>query len=336
MGMRCSSYKRLIITYAGTPCRHTFIDIYMKKTILLFILPFILSMAQAQQALPLYGTDSIPNSRPVSDQEKYEAGKQPGHGSLSLVSHPTLTVFLPPKEKANGTAVIVCPGGSYTHLAIDHEGTLVAQRLNEMGIAAFVLKYRLPSDVTMIHKEIGPIQDAQRAILLVRQKAVQWGVDPGRVGILGFSAGGHLASTAGTHFTHAYIDNKSNLSLRPDFMILLYPVISFDDTIGHRGSRDALIGVHPDRSTILEFSNERQVTPQTPPAFIIQAEDDKTVPAVNSLYFYEALLRNHVPAELHMYPRGGHGFGLHNATTQDQWPDRLKNWMDANGWLGGK
>ena len=308
----------------------------MKEIILLSLSLFTLCMAQAQQPLPLYGTDSIPNSRPVSDQEKYEPGKQPGHGSISLVSHPTLTVFLPPKEKANGTAVIVCPGGGYTHLAIDHEGILVAQRLNEMGVAAFVLKYRLPSDVTMIRKEIGPLQDAQRAILVVRQGAAQWGVDPGRIGILGFSAGGHLASTAGTHFAHAYIDNKSHLSLRPDFMILLYPVISFDDSIGHRGSRNALIGLHPDAATILEYSNERQVTPQTPPAFIVQAEDDKTVPAANSLYFYEALLRNHVPAELHVYPNGGHGFGLHNATTKDQWPDRLKNWMDANGWLGGK
>jgi acetyl esterase/lipase len=293
-------------------------------------------MVQAQQSFPLYGTDSIPNSRPVSDQEKYEPGKQPGHASISLVSHPTLTVFLPPKEKANGTAVVVCPGGGYTHLSIEHEGTLVAQRLNEMGVAAFVLKYRLPSDLTMIRKETGPLQDAQRAIFVVRQGAPQWGVDPGRVGIMGFSAGGHLASTAGTHFARAYIDNKSNLSLRPDFMILLYPVISFEDSIAHRGSRDALIGLHADAATILEYSNERQVTPQTPPAFIVQAEDDKTVPAANSLYFYEALLRNHVPAELHVYPNGGHGFGLHNATTKDQWPDRLKNWMDANGWLGGK
>jgi acetyl esterase/lipase len=230
--------------------------------------------------------------------------------------------------------VIVCPGGGYSHLAMGHEGVEVAERLNELGVAAFVLKYRLPSDETMVHKEIGPIQDAQRAIQLVRQRAGEWGVEPGHVGIMGFSAGGHLASTAGTHFSQAYIDNKDNTSLRPDFMILLYPVISFSDSIGHRGSRDCLIGKNPDPATILEYSNELQVTELTPPAFIVQAEDDRTVPAANSLYFYEALLHKKVPAELHIYPKGGHGFGLHNATTKDQWLDRLKNWMDANGWLG--
>ncbi len=291
-------------------------------------------MTKAQQELPLYGTDSIPNSRPVPDRERSEQGKQPGHESVSRVSHPTLTVFLPPGGKANGTAIIVCPGGGYSHLAMGHEGFEVAHRLNEMGVAAFVLKYRLPNDETMLQKETGPIQDAQRALQLVRQRAAEWGVNPSRVGILGFSAGGHLASTAGTHFSRTYIANKDNVNLRPDFMVLIYPVISFSDSIGHRGSRDCLIGKQPSAPDILEYSNERHVTAQTPPAFIVQAEDDKTVPAANSLYFYEALLRNSVPAEMHMYPKGGHGFGLHNTSTKDQWLDRLKNWMDSNGWLG--
>jgi acetyl esterase/lipase len=306
----------------------------MKKIFLLSIPLFILFMAQAQRELPLYGTDSIPNSKPVADREKTEPGKEPYRTSVKLVSHPTLTIFLPAKERATGTAVIVCPGGGYSHLAMGHEGVEVAERLNEMGVAAFVLKYRLPSDETMVQKEIGPIQDAQRAIQLVRQRAGEWGVAPDRVGIMGFSAGGHLASTAGTHFSRAYIDNKDNTSLRPDFMILLYPVISFSDSIGHRGSRDCLIGKNPDPAAILEYSNEWQVTELTPPAFIVQAEDDRTVPVANSLRFYEALLHKKVPAELHIYPKGGHGFGLHNATTKDQWLDRLKNWMDANGWLG--
>ena len=291
-------------------------------------------MAQAQQELPLYGTGPIPNSKPAGDRERSDPGKEPYRTSLFLVSHPTLTVYLPPKEKANGTAVVICPGGGYSHLAMGHEGVEVAERLNEMGIAAFVLKYRLPSDETMVNKEIGPLQDAQRAIQLVRQRAGEWGVDTGHVGIMGFSAGGHLASTAGTHFNRVTIENKDNISLRPDFMILLYPVISFSDSIGHRGSRDCLIGKNPTPSAILEYSNELQVTEQTPPAFIVQAADDRTVQAANSLYFYEALLHKKVPAELHVYPKGGHGFGLHNKTTKDQWLDRLKNWMDANGWLG--
>jgi acetyl esterase/lipase len=305
----------------------------MKKVFLLFIPLSIFFIAQAQQELPLYGNGNIPNSKPVSDRERVDSGKG-GHYSLFLVSHPTLTVFLPPKEKANGTAVIVCPGGSYSHLAMGHEGVEVAQRLNEMGVAAFVLKYRLPSDETMIHKEIGPLQDAQRAIQVVRQRAGEWGVNPRHVGIMGFSAGGHLASTAGTHFNRPTIENKDNVSLRPDFMILLYPVISFSDSIGHRGSRDNLIGKNPDRSAILEYSNELRVTEQTPPAFIVQAEDDHTVPVANSLSFYEALSRSRVPAELHIYPKGGHGFGLHNSTTKDDWMDRLKNWLDSNGWMG--
>ena len=290
-------------------------------------------MANAQKEFPLYGNDNIPNSKPVADREKVDSGKQ-GRTNLSLVSRPTLTVFLPPKAKANGTAVIVCPGGGYTHLAMGHEGFEVAHRLNEMGVAAFVLKYRLPSDETMIDKEIGPLQDAQQAILLVRQRAGEWGIDPGHIGILGFSAGGHLASTAGTHFERAVIDNPAHISLRPDFMILLYPVISFADSIGHRGSRDNLIGKHPDPDKIREYSNEWQVTERTPPAFLVQAEDDRTVPVVNSLYFYEALQRKGVPAELHIYPKGGHGFGLHNLTTKDQWIERLENWMAANGWMG--
>ncbi len=306
---------------------------HMKKIALLFITTFLLIMANAQQILPLYG-DHIPNSKPVKDEEQSDPGKPPGgHQSLSLVSHPTLTIFLPAKDKANGTAVIICPGGGYVHLAIDHEGYEVAHSLNDMGIVAIVLKYRLPSDSTMIDKTIGPLQDAQQAIKLIRENASAWGVNPDRVGIMGFSAGGHLASTAGTHFTKAVIEHKAGTSLRPDFMILGYPVISFSDSIGHRGSRDNLLGHHPSEAQIREYSNELQVTAQTPPTFLVQAFDDKTVKAENSLYFYEALLRNGVPSEMHLYPHGGHGFGLHNRTTNDQWIERLQNWLDSNGWL---
>lgn len=290
-------------------------------------------VATAQQELPLYGTGPIPNSKPSADKETVDSSGTPVRYSLGKVSRPTLTVYLPPAGTSNGTAVIICPGGGYTHLAFTHEGTDVARMLNGMGITAFLLKYRLPNDETMVDKKIGPVQDAQRAIQLVRQRAADWGVDAGRVGILGFSAGGHLASTAGTHFTTAFIDNKNNISLRPDFMVLLYPVISFDDNYGHRGSRDALLGLHPDTTLIHEYSNDLQVTAATPPTFIIHAEDDNIVPVVNTLYFYEALQRHGVPAEMHIYPKGGHGFGLRNPTTKDDWAASLRNWMDANGWL---
>ncbi len=284
-------------------------------------------MVKAQTVLPLYGDQPIPNSKPVPDLEKIDSSGHPLRYSYSTVNRPTLTVYLPPAGKANGMAVIVCPGGGYVHLAYTHEGTDVAQWLNSLGITAFLLKYRLPSDETMIDKTIGPLQDAQRAIQLVRQRAGEWGVDAGKIGILGFSAGGHLASTAGTHFDHSVIDNPAGISLRPDFMILLYPVISFNDSIGHRGSRDNLLGKQPSPAMITAYSNELQVTPRTPPAFIVHAEDDKTVPVVNSLYFYEALVKNHVPSELHVYPKGGHGFGMHNPTTNDQWTERCANWL---------
>jgi acetyl esterase/lipase len=295
-------------------------------------------MVHAQQELPLYGSQPIPNSRPGVDREKVDTEQsstsvQPVRYSFSQVSRPTLTVFLPAAGKGNGTAVVVCPGGGYTHLAMTHEGTDVARWLNSLGITAFVLKYRLPSDETMVDKTIGPLQDAQRAIQLVRQRAGEWGVDAGKVGILGFSAGGHLASTAGTHFLQTTIANSAQVSLRPDFMILLYPVISFSDSIGHMGSRESLIGKHPDSALVLAYSNERQVTPRTPPTFIVHAEDDKTVPVMNSLNFYEALVRHGVPAELHVYPRGGHGWGLWNSLSKEQWPDECQRWMEVNGWI---
>jgi acetyl esterase/lipase len=286
-------------------------------------------MASAQQEMPLYGADPIPNSKPAPNAEKIDSSGVPARYSYSKVSHPTLAVWLPPADKRNGTAVVVCPGGGYVHLAMTHEGTEVAAWLNSLGITAFVLKYRLPSDEIMVDKTIGPLQDAQRAIQLVRQRAGEWGINPSKVGIMGFSAGGHLASTAGTHFMKPVIANPSGVSLRPDFMILLYPVISFDDSIGHRGSRDALLGRNPSPAQIREYSNELQVTDQTPPTFLVHAEDDKTVPVLNSINFYEALMRHHVPAEMHLYPRGGHGFGMHNHTTKDLWPERLQNWLDT-------
>lgn len=287
--------------------------------------------AYSQEVFPLY-PGAIPNSKPVKDQEVTQI-RDAKHISISKISRPTYTFFPAPSDKANGTAIVVCPGGGYVNNAAGHEGYEVAKTLNNMGITAIVLKYRIPNDSSMINKEIGPLQDAQRAIQVVRQHANEWKVDPNRVGIMGFSAGGHLASTAGTHFKKAVIDNKDNTNLRPDFMVLLYPVISFTDSLAHMGSRNQLIGKTPAAEKILEYSNELQVSPQTPPAFLVHAGDDKTVKVQNSINFYLALLANKVPAEMHIYPGGGHGFGMDNPTTKDKWMESLQNWLDMNGWM---
>ncbi len=304
----------------------------MKKIFLIYCYSFFCIPIFSQKVFPLY-KDSIPNSKPSPNEETFTYEGENKILIIHNVSQPTLSVFLPPKEKANGTAIIICPGGGYSIVAAGHEGYDVAKKLTALGITAFVLKYRIPNDKTMSNKEIGPLQDVQRAIQLVRENASQWNIKLNQVGIMGFSAGGHLAATAATHFNKAVIDNKKNTSLRPDFAILIYPVISFADSVGHIGSRENLIGKDPLPEKIKEYSNEWQVTANTPPAFLVHAGNDDVVKIQNSIYFYEALQKNNVVAELHIYSKGGHGFGMNNTTTKDQWMERLKNWLDTNGWL---
>lgn len=314
----------------------------MKKTTLLlalgmfsFALPAHLraqttAAGTAAPVLPLYA-GSVPDSKP--SQLKELVTGQGNETSVADVVQPTLTVFMPPRDKANGTSVIICPGGGYARLAIDKEGYAVAKRLNELGVAAFVLKYRLPNDHSQPDKTIAPLLDAQQALRMVRQLAPKYNLNPERIGMMGFSAGGHLATTAGTHFARPAGDNPGPAPVRPAFLVLLYPVISFSDSLKHPGSRDNLIGTSPTAEQTRLYSNELQVSAQTPPTFLVHAEDDKTVPVQNSTVFYDALRRHGVPAEMHIYPQGGHGFGLNNKTTKDQWMDRLQNWLDANGWL---
>ena len=287
-------------------------------------------LAQDAKPIKLY-PKGVPNSKPAPAgyAEKNESNR------ISMVTDPTLTPFFPEKGKANGAAIIVCPGGGYSRLAIDHEGWAVAKKFSEIGVTAFVLTYRLPSDAIMEDKSIGPLQDAQRSIQLVRQRAKEWGIDTARVGIIGFSAGGHLASTAVTHFNKAVIDNKDNINLRPSFGVLMYPVITFGPEM-HRGSKDNLIGKTPTQEQTDLYSNEKQVTPATPPTFLVHAEDDKTVPVANSIMFYQAMVKAGVKGELHLYQAGGHGFGLVNKTTKEEWFEACKHWMDANGWLTAK
>lgn len=288
-------------------------------------------ITRAQKVIPLY-PDSIPNSKPAINEEKSEINKD-GVLIISKISKPMLTLYLVPKEKSTGTAVIICPGGGYWVEAAGHEGADVAKRFNEMGVNAILLKYRIPSEQTMIDREIGALQDAQQAIKTVRENASAWNIQPSRIGILGFSAGGHLASTAGTHFLKAYIDNKNNTSLRPDFMVLIYPVITCDDRFGHKGSCEQLIGKNPGAEKIKEYSNELQVSDATPPAFLVHAADDTGVSSQNSIIFYQALLEHHIPAELHIYQQSGHGFGLHLKNSKEEWMDRCQSWMAGNGWL---
>jgi acetyl esterase/lipase len=306
----------------------------MKKTLFPALLALALLAqlpAQAQQTFPLY-TGTIPDSKPSAVQET-SITLPNGGVRVSNVVQPNLTAFLPPAGTANGTAVIICPGGGYTRLSIDSEGYDVAKRLNEMGVTAFVLKYRLPNDQSQPDKSIAPLLDAQQALRLVREQAAKYSLNPERIGLMGFSAGGHLAAWAGTQFARPVGDKPGPVSVRPAFLVLLYPVISFSDTLKHTGSRENLLGKTPTPDQIRRYSNELQVTAQTPPTFLVHAQDDRTVPVNNSIVFYQACLRHGVPAEMHLYPKGGHGFGLNNKTTKDLWTDRLRNWLDANGWL---
>jgi acetyl esterase/lipase len=242
---------------------------------------------------------------------------------------PTLEVYLPADSNASGTAVIICPGGGYSVIVYQGEGVSTAKELARHGVAAFVLKYRLPDDATMADKTIGPLQDVQRAIQMVREHAQLWKLDPGRIGIMGFSAGGHLASTGATHFRKALISNEKNISLRPDFQVLVYPVISMQDNLTHMGSRDQLLGKQPSQTLKEIFSSELQVDSTSPPAYITHAADDNVVDVDNSIQYFERLRHNKVPVEMHIYPSGNHGFIFR----KKNWMEPLWEWMRASGWM---
>ena len=299
----------------------------LKKLFIICILNFALlsSSTYSQTVIPLY-PDAIPNSKGTPDSETSEINAD-GILIISKVSRPTLSIYLPSKKTNTKAAVIICPGGGYSVLAAGHEGADVAKRFNEMGIAAFVLKYRIPDTLTTLNKSIAPLQDAQRAIQIVRENARLYGIKKDKIGIMGFSAGGHLASTAGTHFEKAYIDNPKRTSLRPDFMILVYPVITFTKEFTHTGSRDQLLGKDAAPELMKEFSNELQVTPKTPPTFLVHAKDDP-VSVQNSIVFANALKENKVPVELYLYEKGGHGYGMNNKTSEVKWMDLVSEWME--------
>jgi acetyl esterase/lipase len=291
-------------------------------------------LAQAQQEMPLYAGD-IPNSLAAPDEE---TTRDPNEAYLFRlnVSRPTITVYQPQARDTKQAAVIILPGGSYRGLSIVKEGRDVARAFNELGVTAFVLKYRTPSERSMVDRTRGPLQDAQQAIRLVRDRADEWRIDRNRVGVVGFSAGGHLAATTGTQFDQPVLNEWRAANLRPDFLVLIYPVISFSDELAHQGSREQLLGAAPAADLIKRYSNELNVTARTPPTFLVHAADDTTVAVGNSMRFAEALQAQHVAVELLVYPAGGHGFGLNNATTRDRWFDRCAQWLESQGWTSGQ
>ncbi len=248
------------------------------------------------------------------------------------ITEPRLYMYPAPAEKATGTAVVICPGGSYVGLAIQHEGFQMAQWFNDLGITAFVLIYRLPDDAIMENKSIAPLQDGQRAMRIVRSHAKEWGINPEKIGIMGFSAGGHAASTLSTHYNEKVYESDDTTSARPDFSLLIYPVISMQEGVTHMESRINLIGENPSSEQLDHFSNELQVNAKTPPAFMVHSMDDGAVPVQNSINYALALKKYNVSCELHIYQSGGHGYGLGRANdTKSTWPEACEKWLLING-----
>jgi acetyl esterase/lipase len=302
---------------------------YPKILILMLFLTQNPYMIGQEYRLPLY-TGTIPNSKNTGAIEKIE------RSDITLISNvqiPDIAVYLPSKRFATGQAVVICPGGGYWVLAYDLEGTDIARYLNSIGVAAIVLKSRLPVYGNTLEPHKAPLMDAQRAMRLVRFHAAAWNINPKKIGIMGFSAGGHLASTLGTHFDYgnrSAADSVERLSCRPDFMILMYPVISFTDSSAHKGSAEALLGKNPDKELLRYYSSELQVKDDTPPAFLVHADNDTGVPVENTLLMYKALRAKKIPAELHILSEGEHGFGLGLGNEHvASWTRNLELWLHS-------
>jgi acetyl esterase/lipase len=309
------------------------IMILKTKTIVIILLLILSKNLLAQNKVIDLWDGKMPGAI-YNDKFKQMVDTAAGWVDKHSIVNPTLDVYFAPDEKAIGTAVIICPGGGYGGLAVKHEGEQVAKWLNSLGITAFVLKYRLPDDRTMENKSIGPMQDGQRAIRIVRSHAKEWGINPQKIGIIGFSAGGHLASTISTHFDEKVYEPEDSTSARPDFSLLIYPVISMDSAITHMGSQQNLLGMAPTPELLKHFSNELQVTSKTPMAFMVHSIDDGAVPIQNSIRYAMAMKEHGIPCELHIYEHGGHGYGLALwGGTHSGWPEACRKWLDVNGFL---
>lgn len=295
----------------------------------IFIMNVLINnLISAQNEVIVLWQNGVPDAIINNDYQEIVAEDK---GSISKVTTPTLTVYVP--KNPNGTAVIICPGGGYEYLSIQKEGYKTAEWFNAIGITAFVLKYRLPNDIIMENKAIGPLQDAQESVRYIRRNASRWNVDPGKIGVLGYSAGGHLAATLSTKFNEKVYENSDDVSARPDFSLLIYPVISMTSHTTHKGSKNKLLGKDASAALVDQFSTEKLITPETPPAFLAHAVDDKAVIVENSLLYFVRLRESGINAELHMYQSGGHGFGLGKDGTSKSWTEDCKNWLQANQFL---
>lgn len=291
----------------------------------------------AQNLIPLYENGVVPGA--IQSNVLYDTIQArswvTGKDTI-IIRHrtimPTLAVFSPLSEYHSRLTVIICSGGSYRNVADSQEGIPVAQKLASEGITAFVLHYRVPRNDLMVNKSTAPMQDLQKAIKYVREHADSFHIDKNKLGIMGFSAGGHLVSTVATHPDSVYISNVNNTDLKPDFMVLVYPVISFADSLTHQLSRYNLIGPNYSPDQIINYSNELQVNFKTPSTFITHAIDDDVVKVENSLYFYAALQQANVSSEIFLYKQGGHGFGILNSTAKVQWIDNCIGWMKNGAW----
>lgn len=294
-----------------------------------FIFFIMLQNVPAQETIPLY-EGNVPNNRTnIPNIEKSEVGDD-AITRVHNVSIPTISIYKPKVQDPRGISIIIFPGGGYHILSIDKEGYAIANALNEMGITAFVVKYRMPSETSNLNPEIAPLMDAQRAIQLARQHAGDWGIDPAKVGVLGFSAGGHLAAMAATLFDKPVIENNNHVNLRPDFSVLAYPVITFEENFTHKGSRENLLGKKYSAEQTALFSAEKNISSSTPPAFIFHALDDAAVPVENAMMYFNALRQCGVKkSQLIVYPEGGHGFGLHLPSRNEKWIERLQSWLSV-------
>lgn len=299
----------------------------IKSALLVFVAMSSFQFVNAQQkAIPLYEKE-IPNSKKaVNYVERTDSS-----GLVWKVTHPNITPYFPEKGTANGSAVIICPGGGYLLLA-EAKSILFAKAFNKIGVTAFILKYRLPNDTIMVDKMIGPLQDAQRAIQLVRKRSAEWDINPNKIGVFGFSSGGHVAAMTGTQFANPVIENKEMINLRPDFMVLLYPITTFDPLMTIE-TRERLIGKTPSAKAIDFYCREKHVTANTPQALLVHAADDDVVSVKNSLTFFDALLKYDVKASMHIVQTGGHGFTLDNPPSKDKWFDWCSHWLEQNGFL---
>ena len=299
--------------------------------ITLILLLFCLGAFQtsAQEFIPLWPEKKMPNTKGLAVKDSI------ANERIYKVGTPGMYAFFPSAQENKGAAVIICPGGGYERLAYIISGWQLAKWFNTMGISAFVLNYRLPNSPDLKERHLGPLQDAQRAMRLIRAHAGKWGIKRDKVGILGTSAGGHLAATLGTHLTDvsAIGDSLNKVTFRPDFMILISPVINLG-TYAHAGSRKNLLGPNPAAELLKRYSLEQQVSAATPPAFLVHAANDKSVSPRNSLLFYQALLEKNIPASLHIYPQGGHAIALrNNPGSTETWTELCERWLIETGFL---